>query len=129
MTTLIILIKYFSLDDVADLLLDNLVNNDALPFDLRGLVRDTIMKKKNHLFESSKEGLFRSFTDLSLSASKSTNSNDDASFRTTLYLLFRVLGLFGMDTPFRKTRKSQGEDVSGSHTSVATQESTPRVTK
>ena len=43
----------FSLNDIADLLLDRCVNDNILPNDKRVYVKEAIMLKKHHLFEKS----------------------------------------------------------------------------
>ena len=43
---------YNSLDDIADLLLDQCVNNNIITNDKRKPIKDAIMRKKRHLFEN-----------------------------------------------------------------------------
>ena len=50
---------YNSLDDIADLLLDQCVNNNIITNDKRKPIKDAIMRKKTHQFETGNGGISR----------------------------------------------------------------------
>ena len=81
--TILLDMEASSLDDIADLMLDQCVNGNVLPNDLRVFVKDAIMKKKRHLFEKStsnkEKSLIRSLTDYSNLASSSSKRKDFSS--------------------------------------------------
>ena len=101
---------YNSLDDIADLLLDQCVNNNIITNDKRKPIKDAIMRKKTHQFEagnggiSRKDSLMKSIVDhnfLPTSSSKSKKLKKNLKLRMRFNLLESHLKMD--DAAFLKT--------------------------
>ncbi|XP_019876901.2 sodium bicarbonate cotransporter 3 isoform X3 [Aethina tumida] len=74
--TVILDMEAQSIEQIADLVLDNMVNNLSLPFDKKDKVRDALLKKHRHQHQRKKHVLpfVRSFADIGRNQSTSKSS-------------------------------------------------------
>ena len=81
--TILLDMEASSLDDIADLILDQCVNNNLLPNDMRSVIKEAILKKKRHQFEHSstkEKSLIRSITDHSILGTASSKRKPFENF-------------------------------------------------
>lgn len=83
-----------SIEQVADLLLDNLVNNNILTSDKTGRVRDVLLKRHRHLYQSQKKhhGLpfIRSFSEMKTHSSSKSKYGFYSLFCRNRYVVFKL---------------------------------------
>ncbi|CAG9862745.1 unnamed protein product, partial [Phyllotreta striolata] len=76
--TVILDMEASSIEQIADLVLDNMINNNSLPFDKKGKVKETLMKRHRHQHQHQKKhhGLpfIRSFNEMKNHSSSKKNS-------------------------------------------------------
>ncbi|XP_050505030.1 sodium bicarbonate cotransporter 3 isoform X2 [Diabrotica virgifera virgifera] len=69
--TVILDMEAMSLEQIADLVLDNLINNNSLPFDKKAKVREALMKRHRHQHQRKQHALpfIRSFNEMKTQSS------------------------------------------------------------
>uniref|UniRef100_A0A6P7GV83 Anion exchange protein n=1 Tax=Diabrotica virgifera virgifera TaxID=50390 RepID=A0A6P7GV83_DIAVI len=87
--TVILDMEAMSLEQIADLVLDNLINNNSLPFDKKAKVREALMKRHRHQHQRKQHALpfIRSFNEMKTQSSskKKTSSMKKSSSYVSIH--------------------------------------------